>query len=144
MTFSEDLLKGLAAFLDAAGVGTYRGDGSAYLPSETAIVFAAMPSSPDRAIVLSDYPVADDASLSDSVVGMQVRCRGGADPNDVKHVADAVFDVLHGKYAFDLGPVHVVEALRRSGVPLGRDDSNRWEHSDNYYLTVHRPSANRT
>lgn len=144
MSFTGDLLGGLAAYLDTAGAGTYRSDGSAYVASETAIVFAEMPQTPDRAIVLSDYPVTDDPSLSDSVVGMQIRCRGGSDPHDVKAIADAVFTVLHGKTAFDAGTVHVVQALRRSGVPLGRDDSNRWEHSDNYYLTVHRPSANRT
>jgi len=144
VSFSGDLLNGLASFLAAAGVGTYRSDGSAYATNETAIVFAAMPSTPDRAIVLSDYPVTDDPSLSDSVIGMQVRCRGGVDPHDVKAVADAVFDVLHGKTAFTLGTVHVVEALRNSGAPLGRDDSNRWEHSDNYYFTVNRPSTNRT
>lgn len=143
MSFSEDLLNGLAAFLAAAGAGTYR-SGGAYAAGETGIFFAAMPQTPDRAIVLSDYPVTDDPSLSDSVVGVQVRCRGGADWHDVKAIADAVFDVLHGKTAFDAGTVRVVQALRRSGAPLGRDDSNRWEHSDNYYLTVHRPSANRT
>jgi hypothetical protein len=144
VSFTGDLLDGLALFLDAAGAGTYRSDGSANLPGETAIVFAAMPSTPDRAIVLSDYPVTDDPSLSDSVIGVQVRCRGGANPHEVKAISDRVFDVLHGKFAFDLGPVHVVEALRNSGGSLGRDDSNRWEHSDNYYLTVNRPSANRT
>lgn len=144
MSFSGDLLNGLAAFLAAAGAGTYRSDGSAYQSGETAIVFAAMPSTPDRAIVLSDYPVTDDPSLSDSVVGVQIRCRGGVDPHDVEAVADGVFDVLHGKFAFTLGPVRVVQALRNSAVPLGRDDSNRWENSNNYYLTVNRPSANRT
>lgn len=143
MSFTGDLLEGLAVFLDAAGVGTYRADGSAYSASETAIVFAAMPSSPDRAIVLSDYPVTDDPSLSDSVIGMQVRSRGGTDPHDVKNISDAVFDVLHGKTAFNLGAVRVVQALRNSGGSLGRDDSNRWEHSDNYYLTVNRVSTNR-
>jgi hypothetical protein len=144
MSFSGDLLNGLAAFLAAAGAGTYRSDGTAYTSGETAIAFAAMPQTPDRAIVLTSYPVTDDPSLSDSVIGMQVRCRGGVDPHDVESISDAVFTVLHGKTAFDLGPVHVVQALRNSGVPLGRDDSNRWEHSDNYYLTVNRPSANRT
>lgn len=144
MSFTGDLLDGLAAFLAGAGAGTFRTDGSAYLAGETAIVFAAMPQAPTRAIVLSTYPVTDDPSLSDSVVGVQVRCRGGADPHDVESIADSVFTVLHGKTAFNLGPVRVVEALRNSGVPLGRDDSNRWEHSDNYYLTVHRPSTNRT
>jgi hypothetical protein len=144
MSFTGDLLNGVAAVLAGAGAGTYRADGSAYAAGETAIVFGAMPQTPDRAIVLSAYTVTDDASLSDSVIGLQVRCRGGSDPHDVEAIAGAVFDQLHGRTAYQAGTVRVVQSLRRSGTPLGRDDSNRWEHSDNYYLTVHRPSLHRT
>jgi len=144
VSFTGDLLDGLAQVLATGGAGTYRADGSAYLPGETAIVFEAMPQAPDRVIVLSDYPVADDASLSDSVIGVQVRCRGGADPHDVKNIAGTVFDQLHGRTAYQAGTVRVVQSLHQSGAPLGRDDSNRWERSENYYLTVHRPSTYRT
>lgn len=144
MSFTTDLLTGLAGHLDAHGIGTYRADGGAYLAGETAIVFAELPQTPDRAIALSDYPVTDDPSLSDSVIGVQIRCRGLADPNDVKTIADGVFDLLHGATAFNVGAVRVVEALRNSGVPLGQDENRRWETSENYYLTVHRASTNRT
>jgi hypothetical protein len=144
MTFTSELLVGLAGHLEVNGVGTYRGDGSAYLAGETAIVFAELPQTPDRAIALSTYPVTDDPSLSDSVVGVQIRCRGLADPNDVNGLADGVFDLLHGATAFTVGTVRVVEAFRNSGVPLGQDQNRRWETSENYYLTVHRPSTNRT
>jgi hypothetical protein len=143
VSFTGDLLDGVAALLAGAGAGTFRPAG-AYQPGETAIVFAAMPQTPDRAIVLSTYDVADDASLSDSVIGLQVRCRGGSDPHDVEAIAGAVFDLLHGRTAYQAGAVRVVQSLRQSGTPLGRDDSNRWEHSGNYYLTVHRPSPHRT
>lgn len=143
MSFTGDLLNGLAQYLDDAGVGTYRPAG-AYAEGETAIVFAAMPPDPDRAIVLSDYPVTDDPSLSDSVIGIQIRTRGGVDPHDVTSISDALFDLLHGANAISFGPVHVVEIFRNSGIPMGRDENNRWEHSDNYYATVHRPSTNRT
>lgn len=144
MSFDGDLLDGMAALLVGASVGVLRIDGSAYLPAETAIAFEAMPQEPDRAIVLSTYAVADDASLSDSVVGLQVRCRGGADPHDVKAIAGAVFDQLHGRTAYTAGTVRIVQSLRQSGAPLGQDQNNRWEHSGNYYLTVHRPSPHRT
>jgi hypothetical protein len=144
VSFTGDLLDGLAQLLADGGAGTYRSDGTVYLSSETAIVLEAMPQTPDRAIVLSDYPVTDDASLSDSVIGVQVRCRGGADPHDVKAIAGSVFDQLHGRTAYQAGTVRVVQSLHQSGAPLGRDDSNRWERSENYYLTVHRPSAHRT
>lgn len=144
MSFTGNLLNGMAQLLATGGAGTYRSDGTAYLPGETAIVLGAMPQTPDRAIVLSDYPVTDDPSLSDSVIGLQVRTRGGTDPHDVKAIAGAVFDLLHGATAYQAGTVHVVQSLRQGGGPLGRDDSNRWEHSENYYLTVHRPSTHRT
>lgn len=144
MSFTGDLLDGIAQVLADGGAGTYRSNGSAYLPSETAIVFAAMPQTPDRVIALATYTVTDDASLSDSVVGLQVRCRGGANPHDVEAVAGSVFDLLHGRTAYQAGTVRIVQSLHQSGAPLGRDDSNRWERSENYYLTVHRPSAHRT
>ena len=143
MSFTGDLLNGLAQVLADGGAGTYRPAG-AYAASETAIVFGAMPQTPDRAIVLATYTVTDDASLSDSVIGVQVRCRGGANPHDVDDVAGAVFDQLHGRTAYEAGTVHVVQSLHQSGAPLGRDENNRWERSENYYLTVHRPSAHRT
>lgn len=144
MSFTGNLLEGMAHRLADGGAGTYRADGTAYLTNETAIAFAAMPQTPDRAIVLSTYTVADDASLSDSVIGLQVRCRGGVDPHDVEEIDGAVFELLHGATAYPAGSVWVVQSLRQSGAPLGRDDSNRWEHSGNYYLTVHRPSPHRT
>jgi hypothetical protein len=142
MSFTTDLLQGLAQYLAAAGIGTYRPTG-AYLPSETAIAFDAMPPDPDRAIVLSDYPVSDDPSLSDSVVGIQIRTRGLSDPLDVKSISDAVFALLHGANWVNFGTVRVVEILRNSGIPMGRDENLRWERSDNYYATVNRPSTNR-
>src|SRR4051812_8802389 len=120
MSFTGDLLDGVAALLAGGGAGTYRPAG-AYQPGETAIVFAAMPQAPDRAIVLSTYTVTDDPSLSDSVIGLQVRCRGGADPHDVEAIAGAVFDQLHGRTAYQAGAVRVVQSLRQSGAPLGRD-----------------------
>lgn len=143
MSFTGDLLEGLAQHIATAGIATYRPAG-AYVAGETAIAFAGMPPDPDRVIVVSAYAVTDDATLSDSVVGVQVRCRGLTDPRDVELLADAVFGLLHGAHSVQLGAVHVVQALRNSSAPLGQDDNNRWEHTDNYYLTVHRPSTNRT
>ena len=99
-----------------------------------------------RCIALSTYPVSDDYALSESTVGLQVRCRWeGADPRRTDRVADAVFDVLHGLQATTLSTgVHVISCARRSGVSLGQDTQKRWGRSDNYYLDVHRPSPNRT
>lgn len=142
MSFTGDLLAGLAQYLADAGAGIYRAAGD-YQADEIAIVFGVMPEQPDSVILLSPYPVTDDPSLSDSVVAIQARCRAGADLRDVEAIADTVFDVLHGATQFDAGAVRVVDCYRQSGVPLGQDQNNRLEHADNYYLTVHRPSTHR-
>lgn len=143
--FRTLLLGGVAQLLADAGVGVYRSDGSAYLPTEKAIVIKLVPESPDAIFALSTYPVSDDPSLSDSVIGLQVLTRaGGQDPRVVDDYADAVFDQLHALHDVTLTTgVCIVECLHRSGSSLGQDDLKRWGNTDNYYATVWRPSPNR-
>lgn len=146
--FQTDLLTGLAAYLQTAGIGTWNTSGL-YTATQTGIVLGTVPQTPDRIVTLTAYTVDDDASLSDSVVGVQVRCRwGGSDPRPVDDLADSIFALLHGNTAFTLGSgataVTVVQCLRSSGVSLGQDANNRWSSVANYYLTVHRPSTNRS
>jgi hypothetical protein len=143
--FSTDLLTGLAAFLQTAGVGTWSTSG-AYTASQTGILLGNMPQSPDNVITLTTYGVADSPALSDSVIGLQVRCRAaGADPRTVDDLDDLIFSLLHGAQHIALtGGVHIVQCLRQSAGTLGRDSNNRWSNVSNYYLNVHRPSANRT
>lgn len=144
--FTTDLLTGLAAYLHAAGAATWKASG-AYSAAETGIVLGVVPQAPDRIVTLTAYGVGDDPSLSDSVVGVQVRCRwGGQDPRSVDDLADAIFALLQGKTNVTLSTgVRVVQCVRQSGpVSMGQDENNRWSNSSNYYLTVHRPSTNRT
>ncbi len=145
MGFTDDLLAGVAQYLAGGGVGTWRADG-AYLPTDPEpIVITAVPSAPDRVIVLTPYTVSDDGSLSDSVQGLQVRLRGTVDPRVVQGLADRVFDRLHGSHGVTLpGGLRLVIAERRSGTPLGTDGTGRHERSENYHLTVWRPSPHRT
>ncbi|WP_244409203.1 minor capsid protein [Streptomyces albofaciens] len=95
MSYTVDLLDGLARLLDTAGVGTYRPDG-VYAAGETAITIAATPPVPDRVICLSAYPVEESAALTDTTTGIQVRTRAGPDPREVDALDDQVLDVLHG------------------------------------------------
>ncbi len=143
--FETNLLTGVAQLLVGAGLGVWR-DTGVYAASETGITLDTIPQSPDQVITLSDYAVSDDPTLSDSVVGIQVRTRGaGQDPRPVKDLDGAIFNVLHGLGGVTLaGGVHVVSMVRRSGASLGQDANNRWMRSSNYYATVWRPSANRT
>ena len=143
--FESDLLTGVAQLLAAANLGTWR-DSGIYTAAETGIVFDVIPVSPDNIVTLTDYAVSDDPTLSDSVIGVQVRTRlGGQDPRPVKDLDGAIFNVLHGLESVTLtGGVHVVSMVRRSGASLGQDANNRWMRSSNYYATVWRPSANRS
>ena len=144
--FQTDVLEGLADLLHNASIGTW-GTSGAYSASDTGIVLGVVPQAPDRIITLTAYGVSgDDPSLSDSEIGVQVRCRwSGQDPRDVNDLDDTVFSALHGRKEFTLSTgVRVVQCLRHSGpVSLGQDENNRWSTSSNYYLTVHRPSTYR-
>ena len=144
--WTTTLLTGFAEYLAAAGVGTWHADpADPYTAGETAIVLGAMPPEPERCIVLASYPVSEDIAQADVTVGVQVRTRGGSDPRDVGDLDDAVFDVLHGATALELGGVLVVQAYRRSSASLGqaRDQTGRWERSSNYYFDAMRPTAAR-
>ncbi|MFF0744214.1 minor capsid protein [Streptomyces sp. NPDC004111] len=141
MTYTVDLLDGLARLLHSAGVGIYRPDGL-YAPGETAITIAALPPSPDRCICLSAYPVADSSVLTDTTTGVQARTRAGADPREVDALDDQVHGVLHasGPHLFGAVPVQLV--FRVSAAAIGADASGRWERTSNYYARAHRAHPN--
>jgi hypothetical protein len=144
--FQTNLLTGIAVALQTAALGTWNTTG-VYTTAQTGIVLYTMPQGPDRIICLSAYGVGDDPSLSDSVVGVQVRCRwGGHDPRLVDDLADAVFAYLHAKRDWTLSTgVRVVQCQRVSGPQMmGQDENRRWENVQNFYLTVHRPSTHRS
>jgi len=144
--FKTDLLTGLAVYFAGAGIGATWNTTGAYTALKTGIVLGVVPQAPDRVIALSAYDVSDDPKLSDSVIGVQIRTRwSGSDPRGVDDLDDAIFNLLHAKEGLTLSThVFVVQCLRKSGTPLGQDANQRWSRSANYYVTVHRPSANRT
>lgn len=115
--------------------------GSPQPAGSTAIVFRIWPEDMDS-VTLAPYTVSDDPSLSDSVQGLQVTIRC-ADMQKVGDIADDVFSRLHGRQAGMLGNVRLVQSFRRSGVDLGQDGNGRIGRTDNYYLTVHRPTEHR-
>lgn len=145
MGFQSDLLEGFAQLLANAGVGAWSPAGT-YGPGVTGIVLHKLPDLPDRVIVLAAYVVADDPSLSDSTLGLQVRTRmDGQDPRPTDDLSDLVFDQIQGREGYDLPTgIRVVQSLRQSGDSLGQDDSRRWVRSDNYHVDAHRPSPHRT
>ena len=144
MGFESDLLVGIAELLAGASVGVWS-ETATYGASDTAITLRKMPATPDSALALSTYGVSDDPTLSDGVTGLQVRSRAaGPDPRPHDDLADAVFEQLQGLHDVTLATgVRVVFVERRSFLDLGQDALHRWERSDNYYVTTHRPSLNR-
>ncbi|WP_440100024.1 minor capsid protein [Streptosporangium sp. H16] len=146
MSWTRDLLTGLAELLAAAAVGDWIPSGM-YADTQTAITIGGLPAKPDEAVTLSVYGIGqagDDVEQADSSVQVQVRMRAKSDPRVVDDLADGVFDALHGLSNVRLSTGVLVLLVRRTIVaPLGRDSSGRWERADSYDLMVHRPSPNR-
>lgn len=136
-----DLVVGLAQFLAAAGIGTYRPAGG-YLASETAIVFGDLPTAPDRAVGIGVYGAVDEGSVPLSSLRVQFLCRGSRDDSlDPGEVAGAIFTVLQGLQHQDFGAAHVNLAQRVSRIPLGIDEAKRSLRADNYALDVDMPAT---
>ena len=144
--FQTNLLTGLAVYLAAGGLGATWNTSGAYTALQTGIVLGNIPQDPDRIITLTAYGVSDSPNLSDSTLGVQIRCRwGGADPRPVDDLSDAIFNLLHGKTALVLSTaITIVQCLRQSQATLGQDSNARWSNVSNYYMSCWRPSTNRT
>jgi len=144
--FRTNLLTGLAVLLSNAGIGSWNESG-VYTSDQTGIVIGTVPQSPDRIITLTSYGASGDSpALSDSILGVQVRCRwDGEDPRPVDDLADSIYDFLHGRthYLLSTG-VAVVQSLCQSGpTSIGQDSDLRWSNVTNYYVIAHRPSTYR-
>ncbi|MGW4602741.1 minor capsid protein [Streptomyces sp. NPDC004532] len=138
-----DLLDGLARHLDAAELVTYDPTG----PTGD-LFFEAMPSTPDRCVVLTIYGGPEpDSKLPYSEPSVQVRVRGTQDPSVSRARAQAIFDELHG-----LGPITLPDgtrllsciAIQAAPQSMGRDEVNRFEHVVNFRTEVHAVSTHRT
>jgi len=141
--FTASLLTVVAQLLASTGVAVWKPTG-AYTDSEVGIVLGVPTQSPPAQVALAAYGTSDDPALSDSVVQMQVRMRAaGADVRKVDDLADTVFDALQGLRGATVGSGRLVYARRHSTLPLGVDGNGRFERTDNYTLTVHRPSTHR-
>lgn len=145
MGFTDDLLADLAGHLQNAGLASWRPAGQ-YEPDDPLPVFmTSVPAAPDRVLVMTPYAVGDDPSLSDSVQGVQMWLRGDRDPRTVQADADALLDALHGAHGLLLPSGRRVPlTLRTSGTYLAADENGRHQRSENYHLTVWRPSPHRT
>lgn len=113
-----------------------------YTRSQTGIYLDTYPAEADG-VTITDYPVTDDVSLSDSTVGIQftIKAQSGT---KLRAISDDLMDRLHGRPRGIIGSITLVSSLRQSGAVLGQDGKGRLGRSENYYMQVWRPSPFRT
>lgn len=139
MTYTNDLLNGIAALLDTEGVGVFRPD-DVIGADEVGLFRGVMPDEPDVAIAINDYPV-DDDDTTNAITGVQFRMRAGRDPNAIAELADTVFDLLHSRRHYVVNGVHIELSWRQSQAWIGQDPQGRMELTSNYYFRAVRSGA---
>lgn len=137
MSYTADLVEGLAELLAEQGLGTYGPPDEPYPTTGTAIVLGVMPTLPDRVLCLTPYPV-EDTGGPEAITAVQVRMRAGRDPRAAYTLADGVFSALHGREHFRLRSVPVAVMWRASEASLGLDANGRMELTANYYARTSR------
>lgn len=142
MSVTEDLLDGLIGTLVAAGIGVYATPPAVYAATDTALVLGRTPTTPDRCVVLNDYPLSDNPSLPMGEVGVQFKMRGL--PNSIRdamRLRDSIYVALNGLEHQQYGTAHANHIYRFTSVPPGQDDSNRFVYIDSYHVDVDYPST---
>lgn len=140
MAVETKVLEGIAALLAANSIGTWSKT-TAYTPTQVGIYDGPIGSDTPEAIGLTLYPVSDPVD-SESIIGLQIMFQS-ASKSTLRDRAETVFNLLHASWGLQLPQVRITHLLRRSSSDLGRDDAGRWLRSDNYYLNLNRPTANR-
>lgn len=144
--FDTRLLEGVAETLAAEVTPSLEWHSDpevAYDGGMPAIVLETYPEGVQDAVTLTGYVVADGiADGSDDVVGVQAMIRSRS-RGQVRAIASGIFAVLQSRRGGSLGTVRLVSARRASGTNVGQDADGRLVRSENYYLTVHRPSTHR-
>lgn len=135
--YTSSLLDGIAALLAAESIGVFNPD-AVIVDPDTGIYRGVMPATPERALGLTAYPV-EDTHLTDATTGVQIRMRAGRSPDAIDDLADAVFNVLHGRESYDAGGVFVELSWRQSQAWIGQDTHGRMELTSNFYLRTTRP-----
>lgn len=135
MSFTEDLVAGLAEWLDNAGAGTWN-------PDDAGTIYdGPLPDEADNGIGLTPYNLTADSDVSDVVQPVQLYLRG--DPTWVKQTADLIFDEWHGQVERTVAGIRCALIALHSDVPLGIDDRGRTQRALNYDIHAHRPTASR-
>lgn len=125
MSTAKDLRDGVKAHLVAVSVAT---SGQVFM--------SKMPAAPDKAIVITWYPVA-----LDNTEGLQVRVRGLSKvTTSAEDWAHDVKNALHGLEGQQWGDTELSLLYLQSGARIGFDGAERDEVSLNFYAVTSAPS----
>jgi hypothetical protein len=139
---TTDLLTGLAQRATTATIGPKWSPAGTYAASDIGIFLKIQPVAPDRCITLAAVDQGDDILLPFGQKMVQVRARGAANnPMDCDDILDSIKAVFHGSLDLTFGTAHVITMMRRLRVPMGMDESKRWDAVDQYYLDVDSPAT---
>jgi hypothetical protein len=141
-SFTTTFMDGLAQYIENRDVGVFHSSG-VYTAAQVGIVFDAVPASPDRVIVLTEYAAVDDPTEPDTELSVQARVRGTRDPRTAQELNDAVFEALQNLPRSLLGGTTVAGIWRTSSAYLGVDASGRHERVSNFAIRLHRPTPHR-
>lgn len=145
MTFTEDVVVGVAQLLADAGVVTWPGLTGQLVDSALPVAATMqLPETPDRVVVLTPTVAVTPAELvgePDDVQGLQVLARGAPDDRlGPSRILDTVYDELHRRTSVTLlTGVHLSRSLRTSGTSLGEDTNRRSQAVATYQMIFTRP-----
>lgn len=147
MSITGDFLTGLADLLTEASIGVHDPDRT-WTAADTEWAISrgpSVPEDPPLAIVMSAYsPAPDDPKMSDSLLAVQFRLRGGESPVSVLDKNDEIFARLQGMHDTAVNGVSLVLLWRQSSLPVPADENQRAQLTSNWYARITHPGTYRT
>lgn len=135
----SDILTGLAQQLAADLVGTWNPSGSTVADSVTPVIaLHTAPPAPDRVITLVGYLNTSMPGLTDSLLTVNIMCRGTTDPNVALGMENAVYLSLQGRHGALPNGALISQMWLQSAARIGPDNNRRHQRSANYYLQFNR------
>lgn len=141
MSYTTDVLEGIAIDLDAAGAGVYRGPDGEFTADEAvrAIIFSDMPEFPDEIIAITRFgDLPGDLAVNEVHIQIRSRVRGRLAGEEL---VDLIRDTFHNRVNVQYGVARFNRIKQDSFGPLGNDGNDRFEYSQNFALTGNRYRA---
>jgi hypothetical protein len=113
-------------------------DPDVYTDGVVCVYYGRIRPSPDKGVGVRVYGGSDDVETYSKTRRVQLRSRGAPGNADD---ADVIADAAHDLFKSLLREGVISEVTRTSFSPLGADDSQREERTDNYLIIFDNPEA---